>query len=144
MAQKKFTKNTKETNSSTAKIPPNNVVVMFNEPAKNLTPEMVENTILQIHSELELAQLYATCYNKSIWLEDEIYDYELGTHEYNQAAKASDTWLLLRNKLQNMILNILRLEGVTIPKQGIFYTLIPFMERNGYKNENGWWIKYNE
>ena len=39
------------------------------------------------------------------------------------------------------IFDVLRREGVAIPKTGRIYVLKPFMKRNGYIDGNGWWIK---
>ena len=36
---------------------------------------------------------------------------------------------------------ILKSEGVVIPEHGQIDVLIPFMERNGYEDCTGWWMK---
>lgn len=39
-----------------------------------------------------------------------------------------------------MIFEILRLENVLIPDSAQVKVIEPFMNRNGYKDGNGWWI----
>ncbi|MDD7595726.1 MAG: hypothetical protein SOV18_04955 [Eubacteriales bacterium] len=39
------------------------------------------------------------------------------------------------------IYGILKSEGVVIPEHGQINVLIPFMERNGYEDCTGWWMK---
>ena len=41
----------------------------------------------------------------------------------------------------NDIYEILRSDGIEIPKNRQIIVLEPFMKRNGYRNGNGWWIK---
>ena len=79
--------------------------------------------------------------NKAWWIEDEEYDYDEGTAEYEQAREKTDLWFSLADKLRDRIFGILKTEGVQIPSNGQRTVLEPFMKRNGYKNGQGWWIK---
>ena len=79
--------------------------------------------------------------NKAWWIEDEEYDYDEGTVEYNQARKKTDLWFSLADKLRDKIFVILRAEGIQIPGKGQITVLEPFMKENGYINGRGWWTK---
>ena len=115
--------------------------VMCSEPSPDLTVEMVEEAIDKIETELDLAALFATVENKAWWIEDDEYDYNEGILEYKQAKEKIDLWFGLADILRNKIFDILRAEGIEIPKTKQITVLDPFMKRNGYKDSQGWWIK---
>lgn len=117
--------------------------VMSSEPSPNLTAEAAERAIEKIKNESELAALYAVISNKTWWIEDEEYDYIEKTAEREQAKGKTDLWFILADKLKNRIFDILKSEGIEIPKTKQIVVLEPFMKRNGYKNGQGWWVKTN-
>ena len=82
--------------------------------------------------------------NKVWWIEDEEYDYDVGTLEYKQAKKKTDLWLSFADELRNRIFDILRAEGVEITEKGQIAVLEPFMERNGFKDSQDWWVKIDK
>ena len=118
-----------------------NTFVMCSEPSPDLTVEMVEEAIDKIETELDLAALFATVENKAWWIEDDEYDYNEGILEYKQAKEKIDLWFGLADILRNKIFDILRAEGIEIPKTKQITVLDHFMKRNGYKDSQGWWIK---
>ena len=107
----------------------------------DLNIEKVREQISNISSEQELADLYVGVYYKTIWLSDVEYDYEEGTEEHIKACQITSEWEHEEEKLRNIIFYILRNEGIEIPETGYMPVLSIFMERNGYKNGNGWWVK---
>lgn len=119
----------------------NTTFVMCSEPSPNLTAEIVAKAISEIVAESELATLFAVVENKAWWIEDEEYDYEVGTLEYKQAKEKTDLWFSLADELRSRIFDILRTEGVEIPEKGQIVVLEPFMKRNGFMDGRGWWIK---
>lgn len=118
--------------------------VMGSEPSPELTAEMVLKAISEIKTESELASLFAVVENKAWWIEDEEYDYDEGTAEYKQAREKTDLWFSLVDELHNRIFAILQSEGVEIPSKGQIMVLKPFMKRNGYINNKGWWIRNDD
>lgn len=114
--------------------------VMCGEPSPDLTAETAERAIEEIKTESELAALYAVVENKAWWIEDEEYDYDEGTVEHKQAKEKTDLWFALADKLRNRIFDILRAEGIQIPKTKQIVVLEPFKKKNGYKDGQGWWI----
>lgn len=104
-----------------------------------MTVDMIKTMIDKIITEQELANLFVYVENVLFDIEDNEYDYEEGTDEYQNAHNETELWLKLHNQLKEKIFDILRLENVIIPEQGQISVLIPFMKRNGYKNDDGWW-----
>ena len=117
-----------------------NVVIMASEPCPNVTPEDIRSQFHGCLSEQNLADAFAICSNKFWWVEDNVYDYEEGTPEHKQAQAITDEWCELMEHYEEQIFCILRSEGVEIPDTGRIAVLIPFMERNGYYDSNGWWM----
>lgn len=115
----------------------NTTFVMCSEPSPNLTAEIVAKAISEIVTESELATLFAVVENKAWWIEDEEYDYEVGTLEYKQAKEKTDLWFSLADELRSRIFDILRTEGVEIPEKGQIVVLEPFMKRNGFMDGRG-------
>lgn len=116
-------------------------VVMASEPAPDLTIEQATELSHQIETEQELAHLFAVVENKAKWLDDACYDFEVDSPEHKKARAISDSWFSLAKKLQGRICDILISEGVEIPDKGKIVVLRPFMERNGFRDGNGWWIR---
>lgn len=120
---------------------PEEIIIMAEDPAKNLTIEYAKERSHIVWEESDIAELYANVDNRAWWIADEEDDYEEGTTEYQMARETTDKWFAVEKILREKIFDILRGEGVLIPKTGQIEVLCPFMERNGYKNCAGWWIK---
>ena len=116
------------------------IIVMDREPIPELSPEDVRAWFALHQDENGLAKAFAAVSNKFWWVEDNEYDYEKGTSEYEEAVRITDAWGVLMDELKNRIFDILKTEHVTIPETGQIDVLKPFMERNGYYDGNGWWI----
>lgn len=119
----------------------NDIVIMRNDPLPNKTPTDVRNYFAERKTEKDLADAYAISHNKFGWVEDDAYDYEEGTPEYEAARVIVDEWGALIDEYEERIFMILRGEGIKIPKTGRIKVLKPFMERHDYIDGNGWWIK---
>ena len=118
--------------------------VMMSEPIPDMSVEDIRNWFAENNDEQGLATAYAVVHNKAWWVEDDVYDYEEGTEEYKKACQITDEWFALMDELVEKIFDILRSEGVDIPETGQIKVLAPFMERYGYFDGNGWWIKKDE
>lgn len=117
------------------------VFVMASEPYPKVTPDDIRARFHDCLSEQDLADAYAVCSNKFWWVEDNVYDYEEGTPEHQEAKAITDEWCKLMKKYEDQIFTILRNAGIEIPELGRINVLIPFMEKYGYKDGNGWWIE---
>ena len=117
--------------------------VMAKEPIPDMSAAEVKAYFADKNSEKDLADAYAIAHNKFWWVEDNEYDYEAGTPEYNAACAITDKWAALMDEYKKQIFEILNSEWVTIPAAGQIKVLEPFMARYGYTDGNGWWIKEN-
>lgn len=106
---------------------------------KKLTAEEAASYIDTIETERELAALFAYVDNKAWDIADNKYDFEEGTELHKSACEETDKWFAVADRLKEKIFSILRRENVSIPKKGQIDVLVPFMKRNGFTNENGWW-----
>lgn len=114
------------------------------EPITDHTPADVRALFADKHTEQDLADAYAIASNSLLWVEDEEYDYEEGTQEYTEACRITDEWGSLMDYYMEKIFSILSGEGITIPETGQIHVLLPFMARNGYIDETGWWMKRDD
>lgn len=99
----------------------------------------VAELINMIETESDLAELFAFAENTAWYIEDDVYAFEEGTEEWKAACENTDKWFAVDDQLKEKIFAILHSEGVIIPNIGQIKVLIPFMKRNGFINENGWW-----
>ena len=114
---------------------------MGQEPFPEVSLDEVKKRFDGTLSEQALADAFAICSNKFWWFEDNEYDYEEGTLQYQQARAVTDAWHQLMEQYEALIFDVLRNKNITIPKQGTIRVLIPFMKENGYCDGNGWWVK---
>lgn len=113
---------------------------MGSDPAPDMLPDDVRAKYGSAPDEKHLAEAFALVHNKFYWVEDEIYDYEEGTPEYQAAYDITTAWGELMDYYEKQIFSILKKEGIEIPSTGQIKILVPFMDRNGYLDGNGWWI----
>ncbi len=111
---------------------------MGGDPAPDVTIEEMRLLAERATTEQEISDAFAVASNKAWWVEDNEYDYEEGTEEYEQACRITDEWFGVSDILKEKIFYILRSEGVSIPDKGQIAVLSPFMERNGYRDGRGW------
>lgn len=123
---------------------PDGAYLMTEEPIPWWTPDMIRQLYANNKTEYGLALAYAAASNKAWWVEDDIYGFEKGSPEYNNAVAVMDSWFEVTEELETEIFAILRSEGVSIPETGKRYVLQPFMERNGFLDGCGWWIEKDE
>ncbi|MBQ8649594.1 MAG: hypothetical protein IJ470_05985 [Clostridia bacterium] len=115
--------------------------VMTEEPIPNMTATDVKAYFSDKQTEKDLADAYAITHNKFWWVEDNEYDYEEGSPEHKTACAITDEWGTLMDEYKNKIFETLISEGITIPTTGQIKVLEPFMNRFGYIDCNGWWVK---
>ena len=120
-------------------------VVMRSDPTNGVTIEEIQVRFQDIQSEQELADAYALVHNKFWWVEDDVYDYEVGTADYIRVRGICDAWGAFMDTLGERIERILRTEVPSGPSQTTEKTakhvLYSFMARYGYRDGAGWWVK---
>ena len=119
-------------------------VILDGSSANNISIEDMKQIIADIKTTQDLADAYATVNN--IWpiKEDEIYDYEEGTKEYERACLVSDSWSDLLEELEKRAIEVASEEGLideNMKDAGTFYQLERFMNKYGYYDGSGWWIE---
>ena len=114
---------------------------MIGEPAFQATVTEIRGKFLSNPSEKALADSFAIASNQFWWVEDDVYDFDVGSDGYIAARRITDEWGELMNELKERIFEIMRKEGVEIPKTGQIIVLEPFMKKHGYEDGCGWWIK---
>lgn len=120
------------------------VIAAATEPDAEWTPEEIRKWYHQHHTEAGLAQTYAVVSNNFWRVEDDVYDFEEGTPEYQEACRITDAWGNLSKELEVEIFSLLKNEGWEIPESGTLEVLVPFMVRNGYFYNIGWWETIEE
>lgn len=119
-------------------------VILDGSSANDISIEDMKQIIADIKTTQDLADAYATVNN--IWpiKEDEIYDYEEGTKEYERACLISDRWSDLLEGLEKRAVEVASEEGLideNMKDAGTFYQLERFMNKYGYYDGSGWWIE---
>ena len=115
--------------------------IMASEPAKGMTAAEVEAYYADKHSPQDLADAYAITLNQFWWVENNEYDFEVGSPEHKAARMVTYEWCRLMQQYQERIFDILRREGIEIPATGQIVVLTPFMKKYGYDDHRGWWGK---
>ena len=115
--------------------------IMGQEPLSDKTAQEIRFLFAERTTEKDLADAFALASNQFWWVEDNIYDFQEGTPEYQEACRTTDEWCNLMDEYKIRIFEILIREGISIPKTKQIAVLAPFMRRNGYMDENGWWRK---
>ena len=119
-------------------------VIMTSEPLVNISIEEMQQIILSITSAQQLVEVYANVYNKFFFIEDEVYDYEKGTEEYERVCFVVDAWEKMLDELDVQIMKTATDEGLLAEKHQNYGTakqIECFMDKYGYCNCSGWWIK---
>ena len=123
---------------------PENATVMLSEPLAGVSVSDVRCWLIENDTEFGLATALARVHNKTGWLMhdlDELEDLELA-----KAETAFNEWVDLETELYNKAIAILKEENASgkthhdISKKGLNNIVIPFMERNGFRDGAGWWI----
>lgn len=117
------------------------IFVLASEPLPNISVHDIREWLTHNNSIQNIIDAYVVVHEKYVYVEDDVYDYEIDTAEYDNARLTADKWLSLMEELQKQIFDAMRSEGYTIPEKGYYYAMIPFMKRFGYRDGNGWWIK---
>lgn len=120
------------------------IVVMAEEPCKEITIESLVEKYTQAVSEKDIADVYAIADNKMWWTAFDLDEFEEETQEYRDVYEIFQALEQLTNKIQDAIEKIMISEGMDLSESGKRAMVVPFMERNGYCDGNGWWINMED
>ena len=119
----------------------NDYYIIITEPLPSVTPEQWIKTNYDCETEYNLANAFAGASNETVWLADELYSDECTDETKERYYK----WYHLANELREMILQIFEKENPKVRiKPPLINYLVPIMQRNGYADGNGWWIRLKE
>lgn len=116
-------------------------LVIMGDPAPDIPVDEIRAIIENNPTERDIADSFAIASNWWIVAEDAEYDYEEGTEEYVEACKIADAWDKISEILMEKMMAILKAEGVLISEDDWREAVYVFMERNGYKDRGGWWVR---
>jgi len=118
---------------------PDGAVIMADAPVTILPDELLE-IYENDKSEANLARCYADARNQAAWL-----SFEVDEPDCPDNIKAlCETWWDISFKLSDKIKEILIRENYVVDEIGTHYMVMPFMERNGYRDGCGWWVPKDE
>lgn len=109
------------------------------------TPYDVREWLQRNTDESALATALSLVHNKTGSMGHELDEIDNSSFE-----KAYEEWLALEKELYAKIIKILEKENLKkkvsckISDKGLHYVVLPFMERNGYIDDAGWWIMLEE
>lgn len=91
----------------------------------------------------ELVDLYASVHNKFWYIEDDLYDYEKGSEEYEQFCSVVDAWGCMMDDLKQRVITAAKNESL-LPEsksgQGKLKQIELLMQKYGYRDGLGWWV----
>ena len=125
---------------------PEGTVIMAGDPVPDVSIEDMREIIANIDTEQDLADAFAMVHNKFWFIEDDVYDYEQGTEDYDRVCAVVDAWGELMDALSDRIKEIMNRDHLhkTMDKGKPHHVYEPFMRKNGYRDGRGWWVKEKE
>ena len=115
------------------------LTILTTEPLKGLEPDEVRGWLKEHATEHDLAVAMSAVWNKTGWLHHELNDDPPTiTEEYYCE------WNTLEEELFHKIIEILESEAqqkIDLDKISWIEAINPFMNRNGFYDGRGWWIK---
>lgn len=123
---------------------PEGTVVLAADPMPDRTIEEMRIIIEQIASTQDLVDAYVNVHNKFWFIEDDLYDFEEGTPEYEKVRTTVDAWGELMDELDRKVMQAASNEGLLtekLPDSGTIKQLETFMNKYGYRDGRGWWVK---
>ena len=117
---------------------------MCKEPLPDISLKEMWSICSQLKKTQKIVNVYAAASNEFWWVEDNVYDYEEDTEEYKKAFRITDEWKELLGYLEGRVVQLAKKEKLM--KRDEKYpraisSLSPIMEKYGYQNKNGWWVR---
>lgn len=123
---------------------PDGTVILAGDPLPDVSVEEMQQDISSITTTQELVDAYVNVHNKFWFIEDDLYDYDEGTDEYGKVQSVVDAWGDMMDELDRRIMETAAAEGLLAERQpdsGMVKQLEAFMDKYGYRNGCGWWVK---
>ena len=120
------------------------IVVLAGDPMPDVSVEDMRQKISGIENTQDLVDAYVNVHNKFWYIEDDLYDYEEGTKEYERVYSVVTEWCEMMHELDEKIMEQASAEGLLSERQpdsGTAKQLEAFMDKYGYRDGGGWWVK---
>ena len=119
-------------------------VIMAGDPLPEVSLEEMWDVANNLKGTQELVDAFAGAFNKFWWVEDDVYDFEEGTEEYENTCAITDAWAELMDSLEERLIQIAKAEGLMSEDEEHPHSIValsPIMEKYGYRDGRGWWVK---
>ncbi len=123
---------------------PEGAVIMGADPIPEKSIEEMRTEVEEMIMTRDLVAAYVSVHNKFWYIEDEIYDYTEGTEEYLEVSQNIDAWGELMDSLEERLFVLAKEEGLIaeeLSNAGTIKKLELFMDKYGYRDGAGWWVK---
>ena len=123
------------------------IAIMASDPLEDYTPDIIRDVLTRYQTDEAIAAIMAAVANKTGWLGHDIDDPDNDEDINSRIIEEHDAWWVLEKELYVEIIRRLeeenRTKGTAYVTAGIGlrYIIKPFMERNGYIDGAGWWVK---
>ena len=129
------------------KLFPEGAVIMGSDHLPEVSAEEMREKVVSIVSGQELVDAFAAVHNKFWFIEDDVYDYKVGTEEYKKFCTVVEAWGDLMDDLERRVREAAEKEGLLAEKQadsGTAKQIEAFMRKYGYRDGRGWWVRVEE
>ena len=123
---------------------PEGAVILAGDPMPDISAKDMQQIISLLETTQELVDAYVNIHNKFWFIEDDLYDYEKGTEEYERVRSVVAAWGNIMDELDKRVMQSADEEGLLTewqPGSGTVKQLEGFMDKYGYRNGCGWWVK---
>lgn len=119
-------------------------VIYSGEGLPDISCDELRQAIQSTTDTKKIVDAFVIAHNKFWYIEDDTYDYEVGTLEYKRIRAIVDAWGKLMDDLEARVLQAAKAEDLwseQLANQGLIEQLKPIMAKYGYLDGRGWWIK---
>lgn len=126
------------------------IIALCSEPLDGFSPTQVRSMFERYTSDDTVATILAGVSNEVGWLMHELDDPDNDEELVSTYRSLFDSWYALERDLVTEVIRRLEGENQTTGTKyltsgiGTHYIIKPFMERNGFIDGAGWWIKEHE
>ena len=121
---------------------PNGAVIMGRDPLPNMTVEEMQRIVENIHDIQIVVDYFVLAHNKFWWIEDDLYDYEVGSEKYLVLKNVVDGWGDIMDELEHRIVEAAEKQGLLYEMrvgERMIKKIDRFMQKHGYYDGGGWW-----
>ena len=123
---------------------PENTLILTAEPFLGFMPADLRSWLQDHHEDNDLATALAAVNNHVGLL-----GHELDEVDDNWLLYAFEAWWELEKELYDLVIGSMQQANIrgeahyNMDQKGLHCLVMPFMERNGYKDGSGWWVQAN-